>query len=281
VSRGRGPADHEWLEMFYDVYPRIEDEFQAALDESLHPRGPEVLYDLVRAMELSPGSVATDVGCGEGRHSIELAELFQLAVTGIDPVPRHIELARAELDAAAALRPELGDRVRFEAGEAEALPFEDRSVDLVWCRDVLVHVANLDEAYTEFERVLRPGGRALVYQMFGTERLEPREAEWLWSIVGVVPASADAARTEAAISTAGLRTDDRVVLGGEWGERAEEESGNGGRRLLHASRLLREPERYVAAFGQASYEIMLGDCLWHVYGMIGKLERRVYLLSKS
>jgi hypothetical protein len=25
--------------------------------------------------------------------------------------------------------------------------------------------------------------------------------------------------------------------------------------------------------------MMLGDCLWHVYAMIGKLERRVYLLS--
>jgi SAM-dependent methyltransferase len=275
VSRGGGPADRQWLELFYDVYPRIEDEFLATLDESLHPRGPEVLYDLVRAMELPPGSVAADVGCGEGRHSIRLAELFRLAVTGVDPVPRHIELARASLD------PELGDRVRFELGDAAALPFEDQSVDLVWCRDVLVHVANLDEAYTEFARVLRPGGRALVYQMFGTERLEPREAAWLWSTVGVVPASADPARTEAAISAAGLRTDDRIVLGGEWGERAQEESGDGGRRLLRASRLLREPERYVAAFGQAAYKIMLGDCLWHVYAMIGKLERRVYLVSKS
>jgi hypothetical protein len=27
-------------------------------------------------------------------------------------------------------------------------------------------------------------------------------------------------------------------------------------------------------FGQAAYEIMLGDCLWSVYGMIGKLDRR-------
>ena len=30
---------------------------------------------------------------------------------------------------------------------------------------------------------------------------------------------------------------------------------------------------------QAPYDMMLGDCLWHVYGMIGKLARRVYLLS--
>jgi hypothetical protein len=43
---------------------------------------------------------------------------------------------------------------------------------------------------------------------------------------------------------------------------------------------LRAPERYVGQFGQAAYDIMLGDCLWHVYAMIGKLSRRVYLLSR-
>ena len=31
----------------------------------------------------------------------------------------------------------------------------------------------------------------------------------------------------------------------------------------------------------AGDELMLGDCLWHVYGMIGKLSRRVYLLSTA
>jgi hypothetical protein len=111
--------------------------------------------------------------------------------------------------------------------------------------------------------------------MFGTDRLEPREAEWLWRTAGVVPSSADSRHTETAIAAAGLRMDDRIDVSSEWGELAEERSGNGGRRLLHASRLLREPQRYVARFGEAAYKIMLGDCLWHVYAMIGKLERRV------
>jgi hypothetical protein len=34
------------------------------------------------------------------------------------------------------------------------------------------------------------GGYMLVYQMFGTERLELREAAWLWETMGVVPESA-------------------------------------------------------------------------------------------
>jgi SAM-dependent methyltransferase len=174
--------------------------------------------------------------------------------------------------------PKLGEQVSFEVGAAEALPLDDASVDLVWCRDVLLHVDALEQAYVEFRRVLRRGGRVLVYQWFATERLEPREAEWLWRTMRVVPASADAQRTEAAVAAAGLEIEQRVDLGSEWGERAEEDAGDGSRRLLRAARLLRSPERYVEQFGHAAYDIMLGDCLWHIYRMIGKLNPRLYVL---
>jgi hypothetical protein len=43
--------------------------------------------------------------------------------------------------------------------------------------------------------------------------------------------------------------------------------------------LLRGRDSYVARFGEAACDMMLGDCLWHVYGMIGKLTRHAYLLS--
>jgi hypothetical protein len=74
--------------------------------------------------------------------------------------------------------------------------------------------------------------------------------------------------------------DDCLRVGPEWGERSEEQAGAGSRHLLHAARLLRAPERYVTRFGQAAYDIMLADCLWHVYRLIGKLDGRVYLLSR-
>lgn len=273
-------SDRFSLEQFYDAYPRIEEDFQTALDTSLNPRGSEMLYDLVDGLGLAAGATVVDVGCGEGAHTLALAERFGFVVTGYDPVERHIELGRAELAEQAQQHPDLSRRVRFALGKAEALPVDDASVDLVWCRDVLVHVAALDRAYAEFRRVLRVGGHVVVFQMMGSDRLEPREAEWLWRTMGVVPASAEPGRTEAAIAEAGLRVDDRIEVGTEWGERAEEQTGTGGRQLLHASRLLRSPDRYVAEFGPAAYEIMLGDCLWHVYGMIGKLSRQVYLLTR-
>ena len=258
------------LEQAYDAYPRIEEEFSAALDESLRPRGPGQLLDLVAGLGLPPGAVALDVGCGEGGHALALHQRFGFHVTGIDPVSRHLEIARGAAGA--------GDPA-FIHGTAEGIPAGTGTVDLVWCRDVLVHSPDLPRAYAEFRRVLRPGGRAVIYQMLGTELLEPREAAWLFATMGVGPANADPAATEAAIAAAGLRIDQRLVIGTEWGEWAEEHRGQGGRKLLHAARLRRDPDRYVGRFGRAAYDMMLGDSLWHVYALIGKLSRRVYVLS--
>ena len=115
--------------------------------------------------------------------------------------------------------------------------------------------------------------------MFGTESLEPREAAWLFATMGVVPANAERATTEAAIAAAGLRIDRVVELSSEWGEWAQEQSGKPGRKLLHAARLRRERKTFTERYGEAAYELMVGDCFWHVYAMIGKLTRCVYLLT--
>lgn len=267
------------LAAYYDEYPRIEDKFQSELDTSLHPRGPELLFDLVRNLGLPARASVVDVGCGEGQHTLRLAGEFGFEVLGIDPVERHLQIANEALASSLAESSDVGSRVSFVSGGAEALPVEMASVDLVWCRDVLAHVSDLARVYAEFHRVLHDEGRVLVYQMFGTTHLEPREAEWLFETMGVIPSSADPRQTETAIRSAGLQIDECVDLGPEWGEFAEESRGQGSRQLLHAARLVRDPQRYVSQFGQGAYDIMFGDCLWHVYRMIGKLSPRIYLLS--
>ena len=269
-----------FLDESYDDYPRIEAAFQDALDESLHPRGPELLYEMVGKLRLPLAGSVLDLGCGEGQHSIQLAELFRFAVHGIDPVPRHIELANEALDQAAKRDPALSKLVRFELGAAESLPMKDASIDLIWCREVLYHIGSLDKAFAECRRVLRTGGYMLIYHNFATDRLEPREAEWQW-YEGVVPANQNPQHVEAAFAGAGFQIDQCIELASEFGENAEEKTGQVGRQLIHAARLLRAPERYIAKFGRAAYDIMLRDCLWHVYRMIGKLSARVYLLKIS
>jgi ubiquinone/menaquinone biosynthesis C-methylase UbiE len=276
-----GPADASFLREFYDDYPRIEEAFQAALDESLHPRGPDLLYEIVAGRGLPAGASVVDLGCGEGRQALELAKRFGCAVLGIDPVARQIELCNERLAAEAERDPGLRERVRFELASAESLPLDDASVDLIWCREVLYVIPAIEAALAECRRVLRPGGQMLVYQHFATDRLESAEAARLWPALGVVPANAETTHVEAAFARAGFEAVQRIDLGTEFGQYSQEVSGEPGRRLLHAARLLLDPERYVSQFGQTAYDIMLADCLWHIYRLIGKLSSRVYLLRAS
>lgn len=264
------------LEESYDAYPRIEAAFDELLDVSLDPRGPDFLYDIVAELALPPGATVLDLGCGEGRHAIRLAERFGLNVIGVDPVAPHLELSEAALEAA---NSRLQARVRFEPGRTESIPLGDNTVDLVWCRDVMVHVSALNQAYREMRRVLRESGHVVVYQMFWGDRMIPEEGRWLWKTMANAGETAWPEASERAMSVAGFRIERRIDLASEWGELAQETTGLPGRRLLHAARLLREPSRYIEAFGRDAYELKLADCLWHVYRMIGKLSPRVYLLA--
>jgi ubiquinone/menaquinone biosynthesis C-methylase UbiE len=263
----------------HDSYARVEQQFQDVMDEGLNPAAPDMLYALAAGLGLPAGATVLDAGCGEGGHSIQLARRLGLTVHGIDPSLRSLGIARQALDRASRDSPGLGERVTFGPGSAQVLPAADRSVDLIWCRDVLCLVDQLGPVYAEFRRVLRPGGRALIYQMFSTDQLQPAEAAWLLPVMGCVERSMRPQVTEAAIRDAGLRLDECVEVGSQWGEYAQEQTGAVGRDLLHAARLLRDPARYISQFGQGNYDIALGDCLWHIYRMIGKFSGRIYLLT--
>jgi SAM-dependent methyltransferase len=276
MNPGGAVAGTTPLDVSYDQYPLVEEAFQRVLDDSLDPRGPDSLFGVLGSLALPANGVAVDVGCGEGRDAIELARRFGLRVHGVDPVRRHVELASALAGAEG-----LSDAVEFRLGSAEALPIADATVDLVWCKEVLMF-AELRHAFGEFSRVLRPNGFGLVYQVLTGPRMSDEEARAFWAFeLGYGHAhSVRPADVEVAVASVGLELRRRIDFAGEWGEYAQERTGAGGRRLVHAARLLRSPQRYVERFGEAAYRIMLGDCLWHVYRMIGKLHGAAFIFAK-
>ncbi len=260
-------------------YEEIEETFLAELDHSLGPCGSEMLYDLVDEFSLPAGAFVLDAGCGKGRHTVGLARRFDVRVIGIDPAPIHLDIAAETVATAESATPGISARIELIPGRVEQLPLDDGSVDLVWCRDVLGMVEDLDAAYREFARVLRPHGRAIIYQSGLAADLTELETKRFAALDGPL-ASADPVRIEAAITAAGLHIDRQNSVGLEWAEHHAENTGKGTSRLLHLARLLRQPERYIERFGRWEYDVMVADCYWHLWRLMGKLDERVYLLSK-
>jgi ubiquinone/menaquinone biosynthesis C-methylase UbiE len=92
---------------------------------------------------------ALDLGTGTGQGAFMIARRFpETQVTGLDLAEGMLAEARRKTPA------DLADRVRFERGDASALPFTDGSFGLV------AH-ANMIPFFDELERVLAPGGQAL------------------------------------------------------------------------------------------------------------------------
>jgi ubiquinone/menaquinone biosynthesis C-methylase UbiE len=105
------------------------------------------IYDSVLQW-VPAGARVLDAGCGEGVLSCLMAERGA-HVTAVDYSRPNIEAARAR---AAALGPPC-DRIAFDVGDAENLPFPDRSFDCVVSNHVLEHIPDFRRGIAELHRV--------------------------------------------------------------------------------------------------------------------------------
>ena len=113
-------------------------------------------YELILRLAGSlRGCSILDVGCGDGTLALLGVTNGAARVTGCDPDPRMIAMARAKAAGRDA-------RVDFLVARSQALPFPDSTFDIVTCIAVLTFVSDADIAIREIARVLRPGGRLLI-----------------------------------------------------------------------------------------------------------------------
>jgi ubiquinone/menaquinone biosynthesis C-methylase UbiE len=110
----------------------------------------------IAALVPAGGSVL-EVAPGPGFLSIELAKRG-LQVRAVDISKTFVEIARKNATAE-------GVKVRFQLGNAAALPVDDASVDFVVCRAAFKNFSEPVTAMAEMRRVLRPGGTALLGDM--------------------------------------------------------------------------------------------------------------------
>ncbi len=99
-------------------------------------------------------SRALDVGTGPGQLAFYLAQAG-IDVTGIDISPKMVETARKKAR-------ERMLSIDFQTGDAEHLPFEANTFDVVVSRNLVWTLPAPETAMREWHRVLKPGGRIII-----------------------------------------------------------------------------------------------------------------------
>lgn len=135
----------------------------APIDE-FHIRGRAATLEIAGELGLTRDSAVLDLGSGLGGPARTLAEVTGCTVTGIDLTPEFCQAATALSEWTG-----LSDRTRFEPGDATATGLPEASVDAALTVHVAMNIADKPSLYAEAFRVLRPGGRFVVYDVLQGE----------------------------------------------------------------------------------------------------------------
>lgn len=115
---------------------------------TLYPYLPELMeFDKHR------GEKVLEIGVGEGVDHNQFAK-NGAELSGIDLTPRHIDITRRRLE-------KLGLKSNLNVADAENLPFDDDTFDLVYSCGVLFLVPDIQRAIKEIYRVLKPGSKVI------------------------------------------------------------------------------------------------------------------------
>jgi ubiquinone/menaquinone biosynthesis C-methylase UbiE len=133
--------------------------------------GASSIDELAEMCGLSEGQKVLNVGCGTGFNSCYLAKEYGCSIVGVDIAEGMVEKAKERAE-----KEELTNLVKFEIGDAYGLQFEDNSFDGV-ITSFVCQFLNLEKAFKEFRRVLKPGGYIAINEMYKADAIPEEPAE--------------------------------------------------------------------------------------------------------
>ena len=141
--------------MFTSIAPAYD------LNNSVHSFGRDQAWRkrAVRLAQVDAEDSVLDVACGTGPLTEAFLSAGAMRVVGLDYTPRMLEIARAKADRLSTER-----KPEYVQGDAMDLPFPDASFSIVSIAFGIRNVSDPDQAFAEFARVLRPGGRLVVLE---------------------------------------------------------------------------------------------------------------------
>jgi SAM-dependent methyltransferase len=130
--------------------------------DEFHIRGDTATKELISLAGFTSDMQILDVGCGIGGSTRRLSQQTGCCVTGIDLSDEYIDVAERLTQLL-----DMQERVSFQAASALALPFDDNSFDGVWSLQMNMNVEDKRAWLGEVYRVLKPGGRVILYEVCG------------------------------------------------------------------------------------------------------------------
>ena len=131
----------------------------APVDE-FHIRGRAATLEIIDALDITADSHVLDLGSGLGGPARTVAEVTGCAVTGIDLTAEFCEVATALSQWTG-----MSERTSFRVGDATATGLPQEAFDAVLTVHVAMNIADKPALYAEAFRVLRPGGRFVIYDV--------------------------------------------------------------------------------------------------------------------
>lgn len=110
-----------------------------------------------RYFPLDDGDCVLDLGCGEGRHVINIYLQANVTAIGVDLSARDLDTARTRF--APFRQDDNADKGFYlQRADAARLPFADHTFDKIVCSEVLEHLSDYESVLHEIRRVLKPDG---------------------------------------------------------------------------------------------------------------------------
>jgi len=136
--------------------------------DEFHIRGQTATMELIKLSGFTSDMHILDIGCGIGGSARRLADVVGCNVTGVDLSEHYIATADA-LSGLVGMQ----HKVSFQACNALNLPFYDEHFDGIWSIQMNMNIHDKLAWLKELYRVLKPGGRLVMYEVCGNINTPP------------------------------------------------------------------------------------------------------------
>lgn len=136
--------------------------------DEFHIRGLTATMELIKLSGFTADMHILDIGCGIGGSTRRLADVVGCKVTGVDLSDHYIETADA-LSGLVGMQ----EKVDFKACNALDLLFYDNAFDGIWSIQMNMNIHEKVAWLKELYRVLKPGGRLVLYEVCGNVNTPP------------------------------------------------------------------------------------------------------------